>query len=259
MRLDESPGTILIVAAHPDDETVGAGAHLSSWRGRVHIVHVTDGSPRDLKDALKAGCPTREEYADLRRQEVLKALALAGVAAGRWRSAGVVDQEASLALPAVTRHIRAVLDEVRPAFVLTHPYEGGHPDHDACSFAVQAATQARSEIEVWEFASYHAGPDGIETGRFLPNSPNTVFSMRLDAADRERKRAMIECFSTQLHMLASFGLEQEIFRRAPAYDFTRPPHEGRLFYENFPWGMTGVRWRELAAAALAEARAANGS
>jgi hypothetical protein len=46
--------------------------------------------------------------------------------------------------------------------------------------------------------------------------------------------------------------EVERFRPAPAYDFTAPPHEGKLFYECFDWGMNGARFRELAAGAMEE-------
>jgi hypothetical protein len=36
-------------------------------------------------------------------------------------------------------------------------------------------------------------------------------------------------------------------RPAPLYDFTKPPHAGKLWYESLGWSMTGRRWRELAA------------
>jgi hypothetical protein len=61
---------------------------------------------------------------------------------------------------------------------------------------------------------------------------------------------MFDCFVTQQHMLAQFKLDAERFRRAPEYNFSQPPHPGKLHYENFNWGITGQRWRELAAAAL---------
>ena len=38
---------------------------------------------------------------------------------------------------------------------------------------------------------------------------------------------------------------------APDYDFSEPPHSGKLWYECMGWPMTGVRWRELATAAQA--------
>ena len=53
-------------------------------------------------------------------------------------------------------------------------------------------------------------------------------------------------------MLAPFPLDEERFRAAPLYDFTRPPHPGTLHYERHPWGMSGERFRALARAALEE-------
>jgi LmbE family N-acetylglucosaminyl deacetylase len=42
----------LLVAAHPDDEILGAGIWLSRRPAEsVHILHVTDGSPVDMHEA----------------------------------------------------------------------------------------------------------------------------------------------------------------------------------------------------------------
>jgi hypothetical protein len=50
-------------------------------------------------------------------------------------------------------------------------------------------------------------------------------------------------------MLRRFPVDEERFRAAPVYDFSQPPHAGKLLYEHFNWGMTGERWRSLAAGA----------
>ena len=74
----------------------------------------------------------------------------------------------------------------------------------------------------------------------------------LAAAARERKRRMLAAFATQASTLAQFPVSaEEWLRPAPAYDFTQPPHAGRLFYEGFGWRMTGARFRALAGEALA--------
>ena len=55
---------------------------------------------------------------------------------------------------------------------------------------------------------------------------------------------------TQRQMLSQFTTEVERFRPAPAYDFTSPPHDGKLHYETFDSGMTGHEWRRNAREAL---------
>ena len=60
------------------------------------------------------------------------------------------------------------------------------------------------------------------------------------------------CYATQRETLKGFGDSTEKFRIAPLYDFTRPPHEGKLLFENYPWGMSSERFCRLAEEAEAE-------
>jgi LmbE family N-acetylglucosaminyl deacetylase len=243
---------VLLVAAHPYDETAGAGGLLPQLR-RATVVTVTDGAPRNPWDARRAGCSSREEYARLRRNELLGALAVAGIPPARTRPLNLVDQEASLEMAYLTMRLVDVLRELRPSVLLTHPYEGGHPDHDATAFAVHAAcARIPNPPVVLEFASYHAGGgDGgaLEIGRFLPDREE-VETVALSDRARARKSEMLRCFGSQFQLLRNWPLDVERFREAPVYDFTRAPHPGLLFYENFDWGVTGERWRLLAEEAL---------
>lgn len=252
-RLGAGSGPVAVVVAHPDDETVGAGAQLPHW-GDATFVYVTDGSPRTLADANAAGFATREEYAAARRVEVRAALALAGVPPPQVRELGRVDQEASLDMAALARDLAALLRELRPVAVVTQPYEGGHPDHDATAFAAHAARRLLAgdglAPAIVEMASYHGGPGRLVAGEFLPGD-GEVIRMELSEAERAFKRALVACHRSQARTLSYLPVGAERFRLAPEYDFTCPPHDGPLWYERFDWGMTGGRWRELAAAALA--------
>lgn len=254
---DDPTLQVLVVAAHPDDETIGAGARLCQLT-RPAIIHVTDGAPRDLRDAHAAGFGGWREYAAARRAEVIGALALAAVPASQLAGAGVADQAASGDLPALTRRLLIQFATQRPDIVLTHPYEGGHPDHDATAFAVHAACRilARGGIvppSIIEFASYHLRNGALITGEFLP-AVRTVRTIALSSAEQARKQRMITCFRTQAATLAGFGTSVERFRRAPRYRFTEPPHAGQLYYEQYDWGVDGSRWRALAGRALEELR-----
>ncbi len=234
---------VALVVAPPADEPIAAGASLHLLPGLL-LVHVTDGAPRALPDAAAAGFETPADYAAARRGELMAALDAAGVSPDLVEL-GIVDQEASFHMPTLARALSRLFDAHGIEAVITHAYEGGHPDHDAAAFAVHAAAGGRP---VLEFVGYHADPAGaLLTGRFLPGPDPTAIALSDD--ERARKRAMFGCFRTQAKTLQAFGTEQEAFRPAPPYDFTEPPMPGRLNYEHWGWSMTGARWRSLAQAA----------
>lgn len=250
---DPPAAPILLVAAHPDDEVIGAGAHLAFWPD-VRVVHVTDGAPRNHPYGRDAIFPNRAAYAAARRREAQDALAIAGIAAERIVDLAFVDQEATFHLREISERIAALIAAIRPAVIVTHAYEGGHPDHDATCFAVHAARRivAHSGVnppDLVEMTAYFGRRRQRITGAFLPSNRTPVIAV-LDEADRARKRRMLLCHKSQIDLVDAFPVERECFRLAPNYDFRQPPHFWRLFYEQHDFGLDGTQWRERAAAAL---------
>jgi N-acetylglucosamine malate deacetylase 2 len=240
---------LVVVGAHPDDETIGAGGRLRQFRN-ASFVCVTDGAPRDPSDTAAAGFQTPEHYAAARRAEFGSVLSAAGIKRS-GRHLNYVDQETSINLNALTQTLADLLRELEPEVILTQPYEGGHPDHDATAFAVHRACQlmersgGRAPLIV-EMTSYHSRSGTMETATFLPSGSREEVTTVLSDEERRFKATLFQCYRTQQQVLQSFPIAIERFRIAPDYDFTEPPHAGRLFYENFNWGMTGARWRHLA-------------
>lgn len=237
-----------VVVAHPDDESIGCGAQLPRFSD-VGIVHVTDGAPPNGVDARRLGFAGPAEYAQARRGELEAAMALVGLAPDRLISLGWPDQEASANITAIARELARILADTD--VVLTHAFEGGHPDHDATALAVHGAARlmGRHAPVVIEFPLYRAGPDGWVVQRFADPSGEVVVDLTPD--EQRLKRAMLGAFTTQREVLTRFSAAQERFRKAPDYDFSELPNDGQLLYEQQYWGMTGSRWLELARPALA--------
>lgn len=254
------PPRLLVVLAHPDDEVIALGGRMERLAAS-RLITVTDGAPEDGADARDHGFASLNAYREARKREAMGALADAGLPADVVLPFAhrVPDQRASLHMEELARAIAKEIEDFSPEAVLTHPYEGGHPDHDACAFAAHKAVRLiaggrrHSFIPVLvEAPFYHAGDDGsMVTGKFLFEEESLPLRVcDLSAQEAARKQARLRCFQSQAATLAQFGTAREMFRIAPDYDFLQPPHRGPLLYEQFPWGMRGGRFCGLAADAM---------
>jgi N-acetylglucosamine malate deacetylase 2 len=253
---------LAVIVAHPDDETVGCGAQLARMRNAT-IVVVTDGAPADGSDARASGYRSSSAYAAARSHELRDALAV-GVATNKIVELGFSDQTAALHLTSLAREISSVLTARNIQVVLTHAFEGGHPDHDATAFAVHVVSALRrhrgQELAVIEMPFYHAADadGGWQVQRFC-REPDAALRISLNSKQRERKRLMLAAHASQRRTLSAFDVDAEYFRPAPTYDFLSLPNSGRILYERYNWGLTPEQWIVQAQAALEHFGLADGS
>lgn len=129
--LDTDLDDLVVVAAHPDDETMGAGGlirRIHASGGRVTVVVATDGEashPRSVSH-------TRTDLRSLRRAEVIRAVrALAPTAEVRFL--GLPDgrlREHAVALADALDEILRTLPAATPRTLIVAPWSGdGHRDH----------------------------------------------------------------------------------------------------------------------------------
>jgi LmbE family N-acetylglucosaminyl deacetylase len=193
-------------------------------------------------DARAYGFATAEAYADARTSELHSALLMAGVPGNRVTQLGIPDQQAIRNLGAIAGQLHRLFNRDNICLVLTHVYEGGHPDHDATAFCVHQAAQLSSgQIAIIEMPYYRANGTGAVQQSFAPDgtAPTVI---PLSEQERCRKRQMIAAYKTQANVLAGFSVETEQFRVAPDYDFRQMPNGGRILYERENWGATGKDW-----------------
>jgi LmbE family N-acetylglucosaminyl deacetylase len=248
-------GRTMVLVAHPDDESVGCGVLLQRIREPI-VVFATDGAPRD--DSFWREHGSRLRYARVRQEEAHAALAPVGVSEVVFlaEQAGArelfVDQELYEAVPEAEKLLSDLVARYRPEAILTLAYEGGHPDHDVCSF-LAAVLARRHALPVWELPLYHrlhsgkpvfqqflAAPDAEDP--HLPKSdrygaPET--RLEITPEELEIKRQMLAAYPSQHPFLFEFDPTIECFRRQVAYDYSQPPHAGTLNYEAWRWPVTG--------------------
>src|SRR4029077_8398608 len=95
--------------------------------------------PRDTSLWSAGVNGSRDEYARIRKQEALRALQYAGVSAQKVFWLQAVDQEAAFEMRSLAERFTKLMAEISPAVVVTHSYEGGHPDHDSAAVVARMA------------------------------------------------------------------------------------------------------------------------
>jgi LmbE family N-acetylglucosaminyl deacetylase len=238
-RIEELLGRTLVLVAHPDDECIAFGALLQRIREPV-VVFATNGAPTDPYFWKNHGSP--EAYAAVRRQEAQHSMSVAGVKDVVFLSElpggdVLVDQELFRNLTTAFDMLADIVRRRMTTALLTLAYEGGHPDHDSCSFlAAQLARLAL--LPCWEAPLYHRNPDGKGTFQEFINATGEETDVKPTPDEEEGKRQMCRAYPSQGDFLKNFKVAPEIVRPQAAYDYTRSPHAGKTNYEVWGWKMT---------------------
>lgn len=141
----------LVVAPHPDDETIGCGATIARKRAagtQVDVVIVADG--RYAQSQSRQVTP--RQLAAIRRDEVIAACGALGVEPDHVTQLGHEDTRVDAVEDMVADQLRSHLDRCQPDEVLIVSGLDHHPDHRAVHrAALRALTQSGGRPVVWEY------------------------------------------------------------------------------------------------------------
>jgi LmbE family N-acetylglucosaminyl deacetylase len=222
---------ILLLIPHPDDEVVGCCAAIGRAQragANVFGAFLTTGVPAAevLWPWQRAAHHQRVEQ---RLGEARRAAELLGLDPICFRD--VPTRRLKDHGPATLELIRSLLAEVHADMLWTPAYEGGHQDHDVANFL---ASRLRDRAPVWEFSEYNFFGGEVRSQEFFaPTGEEQVLA--LDAAEQQRKRALLALYESERGNLDYVRTEREVFRPLATYDYTRPPHDGKMFYQRFQW------------------------
>lgn len=153
---------LLVVAPHPDDETLATGILIQrvlAAGGSVHVLLLTDGDnnpwpQRWLERRLWIGRSARSRWGRRRRGEFDAALAELGVPSGSVTALEWPDQGLTRLIADASAACIAVLDEVirrqQPTLVAMPALDDRHPDHGAAHVLMRLALERRTvRPDVW--------------------------------------------------------------------------------------------------------------
>lgn len=214
-----APGdTLMVVAPHPDDESLAAGGLIQralANGARVHIVLVTDGDnnpwpQRVLERRLRVDATARRRWGERRQLEARHALQELGAETSavhrlRWPDGGVTAKLVDDSTAAIAQW-QALLEEIRPTLLVLPDLADAHPDHSALHVLLELALGALPAARQPHCLCYllHGSARIDETRRM---------SLALTPREGARKRAAILAHRSQIALsrgrLLRFAGEEE--------------------------------------------------
>jgi LmbE family N-acetylglucosaminyl deacetylase len=222
---------ILVLVPHPDDEVVACAATLTRAQelgSRVFALYLTHGCL--AKETLWSWQQKHyEAYIHRRRGEAERVAAFLKIEPIGWSLRPARHLWTNLA--EVYRDIAEAVRQYTIDQIWLPAYEGGNPDHDGLNAVGQSFTR---QISVLEFAEYNFFTGHAQAQCFpYPDSSETLIT--LTEIERAKKLAALALYESERQNLSYIGTQQECFRPLAAYNYSQPPHPGKLWYERFQW------------------------
>lgn len=228
---------LIVIAAHPDDETLGAGglmAHSAALGRPVHVICVTDGAASEPTDTGLAKRRTAELEAAVRELAPHATIQMLGFPDGGTRECRAEIRAA----------VEVALGTASPRALVVAPWRGdGHRDHrivgEVTAEAIDGQVLLEYPIWMWHWAD--------------PDHPDVPWSRMVSVAiDPDRKARALRCFDSQVRgatpmlrpdFLEHFQRRQEVFITT-SDDMVGPQYFEAMYEKSEdPWRFR-TRWYE---------------
>ncbi len=194
-ELQPTTATTVVVAAHPDDETLGIGGLICQEvnQGKnIVIIFATNGC-RGLPEPMSI-----HERVAMRIEEARTALSLPGISPHNVSFLGFPDSESYRYMESLGHDLTRLLAMVHPTAVFVHGIEGGHIDHDVVSYVTQRICLRLGIDSVWEWAEYNPKyPLNSPVVAFMEGTSSAGKTFELNEAVLRLKARMISCYESQ--------------------------------------------------------------
>jgi LmbE family N-acetylglucosaminyl deacetylase len=218
----EDAKRLLVLAAHPDDETIGCGILLQRSPCSL-VVFAVDGAPAGYRIERRFG--SLRNYSEERFKEASRALALARNCSIRRlktrRGVFFPDRHLFEHLEEAADSLLAIAQEFLPDAIVSHACEGGHVDHDACSLLAKRAADALS-VKHFEFPLYWKNENGQDIFQEFRNAREGEMVLNGSETEIAVKNKMLAEYKTQGDIVAVFSPNKERFRPARNRDYSQP-------------------------------------
>jgi N-acetylglucosamine malate deacetylase 2 len=205
-------GRVLVFVAHPDDETIACSGLLQRTTAAL-VVFAVDGAPPHYGFEKKFG--SLRNFSAQRFQEASRALsAIPHCSFRRLTKCGrvwFVDQHLFLEMPEAFVSLCRIIREFSPDLLVSHAFEGGHLDHDACHVLAQQVA-SKFKLSALEFPLYWRAKRGGDVLQRFRQTQEGEFVLQLSASELRIKRQMLGEYHSQQALTAVFEYEVERFR-----------------------------------------------
>ncbi|HND62625.1 MAG TPA: PIG-L family deacetylase [Opitutaceae bacterium] len=192
-------GCAVVIAPHPDDETLACGAMIARRRAvglPVHVIVVTDGSASHPNHPTLTGPVLRT----VRRDEARAALAILGVESVAVHFLDEVDGTLGHLTPEradrLVNQLRELLAAIGPTEVYLPCCPDGSSEHDATyAMTLRAIAAAQARPAVWEYPVWSWWNPWLILGRL--GEARRCWSLPTEDFGLVKSRA-IACYRTQL-------------------------------------------------------------